>query len=126
MKKQILYIWCGISTWYVMQGLFSFIAFEFQIDKYPGLTHGVLALINGFIGGGVVLALSRDNKILIQAIPLLVLSLAWLVLAPAPHWRNIFTWNWPIWGVVSMLVIIYFGQKYLTKSSNKDAASGAV
>ncbi|WP_444905565.1 hypothetical protein [Microbulbifer sp. SSSA008] len=125
MKKQFLYIWCGIATWYVAQGLLSFIAFELQIDKYPGLTYGVLALINGFIGGSVVLALSKENNVLIQSIPLIVLSLAWIVLSPAPHWRNFFTWNWPIWGVVSMLLTIYFGQKYLTKSSSKDAASGA-
>lgn len=122
MKKQLLVIWCGIATWVTVQGMLAFLANEFRIEAYPELTQGIMSVVAGFCGGQVILSLSCENKVKMLLIPLLSVATLWIFAFPTPIWRNAFLWNWPLWGLATIWVVVFFGQYVL--NNPKQCAAG--
>ena len=123
MKSQLLAIWCGLVTWAFMTVVFLFLLSEMRFEFYEALYGGVGSFVAGFLGVVVSLLIDKHPRVWLYAIAASIISLAWVLSFPCPEWRKPFLWHWPLWGMVSFMLLI--GTVALNKSGKIDTISGA-
>lgn len=118
MKKQLIYIWCGIATWIVVYEIVMIALLEFRLDNHIDLINPFSSMLGGLAGGLIVLSLSGGRMARIQLIPLALISAVWVIAFPTPSWESPIWFNWPLWGIVTLAITLVFGQKYLTSKAS--------
>ena len=109
MKNHALASFIAIGTWFFI--LFGFISLVANGNiPYLGIRYSIWAgIFGGILGGLAYLFVSKTKKLSLLIPSIALLGLSWVIAFPTPSWKNSISWNWPIPGLLCILLVVLVG-----------------